>query len=436
MNINIYLKTGLLPLQNRDINIFDRNNNMRVILSQGQGRIQLGQASVYLKEAGIGVKYITGWVPRNTSPAIVNFLGKIVGRPDLYKRIIIRQPKELNNNEVIVCALPEFYLWFLLILVKFKLLSEDFALTSGWLYWGRCTTKYLNNADIFHVRSGAGQGGAIDKAKKSNMIVVADHSIAHPISMKNYLIDEYNRFGKKYDLDPDSRFWTLVQKDCIEADYVVVNSDFVKRTLLENGFKSEKVKVIYFGVREDFIGVKKNWELPVGQPPRLIFIGHFTFRKGARLLVEAIKILNEKGVEVILDVLGIVDDIGVTDIPSNIVFHGIFLYEELINFLKTRDLYVFPTFAEGSSRAAMEAMASGLPVITTDNCGVPITHNETGIIIPINDSLYLATEIERLLNDALLRKTIGQNASKLIEESYTWELYKKNLIDFYESILD
>lgn len=407
---------------------------IKAILSQGQGRIQLGQASAYLREAGIGVKYITGWLPKNLNPSFVDFFGKIVGRSNLYKRLMVRQPENLPDSDIVTSSSPEFYLWFLLILVKLKLLKEDNALTWGWLYWGSATRKYIKNANIFHVRSGAGQGGAIKKAKQEQMIVVVDHSIAHPVSMKNYLIEEYNRFGQKYDLDPDTKFWGLVVKDCLEADYVLVNSQFVKDTFIEQGYPDEKIEVIYFGVREDFVGVKKTWVIPSNEPAHLIFIGHFCFRKGARILIEMIELLNAKGINVVLDVLGIVDDLGI-DMPENIKFHGIFLYDQLKDFLSSSDLYVFPTFAEGSSRAAMEAMASGLPVVTTHNCGVPITHNETGIIVPVNDAKTLATEVERLLNDIALREKIGKNAAKLIKDSYTWEIYKDNLVDFYQKIV-
>ncbi|MDQ0637101.1 hypothetical protein QF042_000666 [Pedobacter sp. W3I1] len=105
---------------------------MKIILSQGQGRIQLGQAGALLKESGIKVKYLTGWLPKKINPIIVNFLGKIVGRADLYKRLMVRQPVGLDDDDIISCSKSEFYLWFLIILVRLKLLKEDNALTWGW----------------------------------------------------------------------------------------------------------------------------------------------------------------------------------------------------------------------------------------------------------------------------------------------------------------
>ena len=407
---------------------------MKVILSQGQGRLQLIQTSISLKKIGVDVRYITGWVPKNIPKGMVDFLGKLVGRNDLYKRLMVRKPKELADNEVISCSFTEFYLWFLIIIAKTPIISLDKALQLGWLFWGKSTVKHIENADVFHVRSGAGQGGAIAKAKKANMVVVADHSIAHPRSMKKYLIEEYNRFNQPYDMDPDSRFWGLVEQDCIDADYVVVNSDFVKQTFIDNGFLPEKVKVIYLGVREDFVAVKTNWAIAPAQPAHLLFIGSFGFRKGARLLIESVRILNERGANVVLDIIGPIDGIDVSDIPGNIKFHGSFVYEELINFLKISDIYVFPTFAEGSSRAVMEAMGAGIPVITTLNCGVPITHDVTGIIIPTNDSVQLANEVERLINNEPLRKSIGANASALIKENYTWDIYAETMKHFYKEI--
>ena len=172
-------------------------DKIKVILSQGQGRLHLIQTSISLKQVGVDVKYITGWVPRKIPKPIVNFLGGIVGKDNLYKRLMVRHPAELTNKEVVYCTLSEFYLWALIFLTKIKLLSLDAALEKGWLFWGKSTNKHIENAQIFHVRSGAGQGGAIKKAKQLNMIVVVDHSIAHPVSMKKYLIDEYNSFNQK-----------------------------------------------------------------------------------------------------------------------------------------------------------------------------------------------------------------------------------------------
>ncbi len=59
------------------------------------------------------------------------------------------------------------------------------------------------------------------------------------------------------------------------------------------------------------------------------------------------------------------------------------------------DLFVFPTFAEGSSRSGMEAAAAGLPIITTENCGLPLEHGKSAIYVAVNDADALAEAISR-----------------------------------------
>lgn len=411
---------------------------MKIILSQGQGKLQLHQTAAFLSEIGISVKYISGWIPKKNA-RLVDAVGMILGKKDLFRKLRLRQPKELSDEDTITCVIPEIYHWALIILSKLKFIKLDTALASSWAYWGYYSKRHIKSAEIFHFRSGAGQGGAITKAKIEKMIVIADHSIAHPVVMKNLLIDEYKRFNKKYDLDPVTKFWSMVNQDCLDADFVIVNSDFVKETFLSQGYSSEKVKVLYLGVREDFIGIKKTWSINKDKPVRLLFIGAFGFRKGARILLEAMKAFEIKNANIVLDIVGNIDGMEemINDFNlKNIKFHGTFVYDDLLNFLPQSDIFVFPTFAEGSARAAMEAMAIGLPVITTNNCGIPIIHNQSGFIIPHNDTLALVNEIERVIIDNEIREIVGRNATNTIKENYTWQIYTERLKKLYKSFLD
>ena len=87
------------------------------------------------------------------------------------------------------------------------------------------------------------------------------------------------------------------------------------------------------------------------------------------------------------------------------------------------DLFVFPTFAEGSSRSGMEAAAAGLPIITTENCGLPLEHGKSAIYVPVNDSDALAEAICQLSSQEGLREQIGRNAMRTVTEHYTWTRY-------------
>jgi glycosyltransferase involved in cell wall biosynthesis len=80
-------------------------------------------------------------------------------------------------------------------------------------------------------------------------------------------------------------------------------------------------------------------------------------------------------------------------------------------FMRTIDVFVLPSFAEGTSKSIIEAMAHGLPIITTNVGGSPdLITAEAGILVPPGDSAALAKAMERLAGDPVLRKTMGQAA--------------------------
>jgi glycosyltransferase involved in cell wall biosynthesis len=103
---------------------------------------------------------------------------------------------------------------------------------------------------------------------------------------------------------------------------------------------------------------------------------------------------------------------------NNIYFLG--RRNDVKEILHISDIFVLPTLAEGMSNAIMEAMASGLPVITTD---IPenrklVQNNSSGILVPPENSKVLADAIKLIINDQLLRESLGEKARKTAEEKF------------------
>jgi glycosyltransferase involved in cell wall biosynthesis len=128
----------------------------------------------------------------------------------------------------------------------------------------------------------------------------------------------------------------------------------------------------------------------------------------------------------------VVDAMG---LRGTVRYLGMLLQDELRDYLATSDLYVFPTHAEGSARSAFEAMAAGLPVITTRECGLPLRHGEDGWLVPRGDALALADSIERLLADQPLRESLGRTAQQRVADHYRWSHYAAKLKDIYRDLL-
>lgn len=410
----------------------------QVILSSGVGRIHMVETAVGLLEQGVDVRLVTGWVPSDSSAWLARVAGRIIGRPNLDKRLRARLADgELSRHRLRCCALAEGFAQGLLKLGDAGLLPYGYANCVGWQAFGRATRRYLHDADVFHVRSGAGQGGAIATARRRGMKIVADHSIAHPREMELVLKPLHEQLGIPFRLGPDSPFWKLVLQDCYDADVVLVNSDYVKQTFVEAGFPAAKIEVAYWGVRDDFLGLKQDYSC--SGPVRLLFTGAFGLRKGVREIVDACRQLDQQGVEYELLIAGAADEgrplVEQARLKGTVKFYGMLLQDDLKELLATADLYVFPTYAEGCARSAMEAMGAGLPVITTDACGLPVRHGEDGWIVPRADGRAVAEAIVQLLQDAQGRESIGRAAQARVAAEFRWANFAERLVELYGRLL-
>jgi glycosyltransferase involved in cell wall biosynthesis len=80
----------------------------------------------------------------------------------------------------------------------------------------------------------------------------------------------------------------------------------------------------------------------------------------------------------------------------------------------------------------MEAAAAGLPIITTENCGLPLQHGKSAIYVPVNDAGCLAEAIGLLSSEEGLRTTLGRNAMRTVTENYTWAQYGRQVAQHFK----
>ena len=91
------------------------------------------------------------------------------------------------------------------------------------------------------------------------------------------------------------------------------------------------------------------------------------------------------------------------------------------------DIFVLPTLADSFGLVHLEAMACGVPVITTPHCGAVVRDGVDGFIVPIRDAVALADRIQQLLEDRPLRNQMGASA-KLRAKEFTWARYGERLL--------
>jgi glycosyltransferase involved in cell wall biosynthesis len=100
------------------------------------------------------------------------------------------------------------------------------------------------------------------------------------------------------------------------------------------------------------------------------------------------------------------------------------------------DVFLFPSLMEGLPSVLLEAMATGMPVITTDTCGMPdvVEDDFNGLLVPPANSLAMEEAILRLARSAELRQRLGEAARETMKR-YTWERAARQLEELYRHVL-
>jgi glycosyltransferase involved in cell wall biosynthesis len=156
--------------------------------------------------------------------------------------------------------------------------------------------------------------------------------------------------------------------------------------------------------------------IPLGAPPvstaprqlrsdntlRIIWAGTFSLRKGAHHLLAAWQQVALDRCNVVLDVFGTptLPAKLLSNLPANIRFHGPVPQQDLYAHFLQADLLVLPTLCDGFGMVITEAMAHGLPVLTTPNAGAAqfIKHGVNGILVQVGNTEALSTALCGLLN--------------------------------------
>ena len=157
----------------------------------------------------------------------------------------------------------------------------------------------------------------------------------------------------------------------------------------------------------------------------VLCVGRLVASKGQLVLLRATEILLSKGYSFRVRLLGagperkqLEDFVAQKNIP--VVFDGAKTHDETRQLLDRADIFALASFAEGVPVALMEAMAMEIPCVSTCIAGIPelIRDGLDGLLVPASSAESLAAALQRLLDDPLLRRSLGVAGSKRVRDYY------------------
>lgn len=311
----------------------------------------------------------------------------------------------------------------------------------GYFLYEKKANKFIINskADIYHYRNCYG-GQTVINAQKRSIKTICDHSIAHPAAIE-WMINNKGKIPPSEIISElKSSLVSHYKKMLLDLgnnDLIIVNSDFVKESLIHFGIDANRIYVVYLGVDDQFLihlnnHIKRNLVLN----NKILFAGGWQYRKGVLDLVEA---LSDAEFDWTLDIAG-GSEYGLNNRPtvkafidsSNVNYLGILPREKLAELMCTHQIFVFPSYCEGSARVIFEAMAAGLYIITTKNSGSIVQNGINGEIIEPGNPTALKNAIQYALNNIEVVREIGLRNRKLILEKYTQKNYGDNILKVYK----
>ena len=237
------------------------------------------------------------------------------------------------------------------------------------------------------------------------------------------------------------------------SNKIIAVSDFTRRELLQYyKVKEDKIRVIHNGVDVDKFqpaSDKRKAKEALGFSPddiAILSVGRLYARKGLFTLIESMPLVARKFKNAKFIIVGkglsnemkkLVSYATKLGVKDNIVFTGYFPDKKLPKLYQAADVFAFSTFYENLPFAVLEALSSGLPVVTTNVGGIPemIESGRNGFLVQPSNARELADRILYYLEHPAAASEMAFLARKTILERFDWRLIVKKVLKVYGEAL-
>ena len=184
---------------------------------------------------------------------------------------------------------------------------------------------------------------------------------------------------------------------------------------------------------------KRGGAIKEKQTTRFLFLSNLLESKGVYVLLDALKLLKDKGCSIICDFVGgetaeikakrFQVEIEKRGLSKVVFYHGKKYGEEKQMFLQDTDVFVFPTFNDCFPLVLLEAMQQGLPCVTTDEGGIAdiVKDGVNGLICEKRNAQSLADKLLYLIQNESVREEMGRKGYERYIQLFTLDKFEKRL---------
>jgi len=266
----------------------------------------------------------------------------------------------------------------------------------------------------------------------------AAHVLGLPFSFTGHAKDIYQT-----DQNPHG----LLARKMHAAEFVVTCTN-ANRRHLEAISPATPVHVVYHGLNADFSRLLAD-AAPASPPDRLrvISVGRLVAKKGFDVLVDALALLTDRGVDVSAVIAGesgpeaesIRGRVAAAGLTERVEFLGTLSQAELFDEYRRSNIFALACRItddgdrDGIPNVMMEAMAAELPVVSTAVSGIPelVENNVNGLLVPPEDPEALADAIWRLAKDPALAQRLAAAGSRTIAEHFDGEVLAQHICELF-----
>ena len=232
-------------------------------------------------------------------------------------------------------------------------------------------------------------------------------------------------------------------------DLVTTDSQFCVSQLVDTyGMESDRIVVAYPGVEEKYQPRprRKELERALGLEDKIVlfYLGVLVPRKNLRFLLDvfAVAYNQEPRLRLIIGGTGIEEQVLKTYAQqkglqqNTVLFVGYIPESDKVDYYNLADVFVFPSSLEGFGMVVAEAMACGVPVVSSNTSSLPEVVGQAGLLASPTNTSEFGQQLLRLVRDQSLRERFGQEGRERIKRNFSWDVAARTTLKAYKRVIE